>query len=92
MIITGTLVEVAYAKAVEARLAYADIRCFDIKEFADGGHAAADERLEARDIVRRVDRRRVKLERIDVASATGRLSRGNRQKRLAANVDRHREP
>lgn len=35
VVITGTLVEVAHAKAVESRLAYDGIKCFDIKEFAD---------------------------------------------------------
>lgn len=35
VVITGTLVEVAHAKAVEARRAHAGIKCFDIKKFAD---------------------------------------------------------
>ncbi|MBP7948755.1 MAG: hypothetical protein KA004_03800 [Verrucomicrobiales bacterium] len=35
VVITGTLVEVAHADAVTARLAHEGILCFDIKEFAD---------------------------------------------------------
>lgn len=35
VVITGTLVEVAYAKAITARLAHEGVRCFDIKDFAD---------------------------------------------------------
>ena len=35
VVITGTLVEVAHAGAINARLAHEGIKCFDIKEFAD---------------------------------------------------------
>lgn len=35
VVITGTLVEVAHAGAVSARLAHEGILCFDVKEFAD---------------------------------------------------------
>jgi len=35
VVITGTLVEVAHAGAINARLAHEGIKCFDIKEFAE---------------------------------------------------------